>query len=404
MEKVIQLLIYLNGFAKNIFFLIIIGLIILIYNVFMHFFKDRGFSRAVLKNIDPKINSLEELKDFPLLNIIVPAWKEGILFKDCLSSISKLKYPNIKVIVNAGGSEETINIANEFKKFKNFIILLQSGGKEKAALGKIKALNECLIHVSEGLLYLTDADCYITDDLILRLINPLINGNEDIVIGAGTRPLISQEKHHIVKYALFSRFGFFKTKYTKYHKTMVSGANTCLKYEVIESIGKFNEDRIIAEDVSRGYDILSKGFKVFWLSDYGSRIYTDYPITIKETLKQRKRYIENFLMYGYFQKNLMRIIKVILLFLSSIFLIIFPIFVFINLGLFFICILTFAGIYFNRIRRYIFFKIVVDRKYYHKFPKIIFIKMFFYIYLEILANVATLFGLYSFRKQVKNRI
>ena len=223
------------------------------------------------------------------------------------------------------------------------------------------------------------------------------------MIGAGTRPLPSQEKYHIVKYGLFTRFGFFKSRFTRYHRYMISGANTCMKYEVIKAIGKFNENRIIAEDVSRGIDITSKGFKAFWLVDYGSRIYTDYPTTIKETIKQRKRYIENYLMYGYFQKNLIKIVKVGVLFLISMLLVIFPFFIFINFGLFFICILAISAIYLNRIRRFIFFKIVVDRQYYHKFPKIIFIKIIFYIYLEILANVITLFGLYSFRKQVKNR-
>ena len=63
------------------------------------------------------------MKSFPLLNIFIPAWKEGEVFENCLNSITKLNYPNIKVIVNTGGSEETINIANSFKKYQNFIVL-----------------------------------------------------------------------------------------------------------------------------------------------------------------------------------------------------------------------------------------------------------------------------------------
>ena len=54
---------------------------------------------------DPKSLSIDDLKNIPLVNIIVPAWKEGNNFRECLSSITNLNYPNIKVIVNAGGND-----------------------------------------------------------------------------------------------------------------------------------------------------------------------------------------------------------------------------------------------------------------------------------------------------------
>ena len=50
----------------------------------------------------------------------------------------KLTYPWLKEIVNAGGSEETINIVNSFKKHDNFTIIYQKGER------KIKAINDCL--------------------------------------------------------------------------------------------------------------------------------------------------------------------------------------------------------------------------------------------------------------------
>ncbi|MBY9005952.1 MAG: glycosyltransferase family 2 protein, partial [Candidatus Lokiarchaeota archaeon] len=99
---------------------------------------------------DPEIISLDDLESLPLVNIIVPAWKEGKEFERCLNSIKSLSYPNLKIIVNAGGNEETMRIAESFKKNNNFIILHQKSGADRPSLGKIKAINDCLKYIEEG--------------------------------------------------------------------------------------------------------------------------------------------------------------------------------------------------------------------------------------------------------------
>ena len=63
---------------------------------------------------------LEDLNEYPLINIIIPAWKEGIIFEQCLLELLNLSYPNIKVIVNAGGDEKTIEIIHDNRIGFNF--------------------------------------------------------------------------------------------------------------------------------------------------------------------------------------------------------------------------------------------------------------------------------------------
>ena len=200
-----------------------------------------------------------------MVNILVPAWKEGALFKDCLNSILNLNYPEINVVVNAGGNELTQNIAKKFKEFENFTILQQLHGKNKAALGKIKALNECLPYISKGLVFMIDADVIFTDDIFLRMIYPIVNFGEKVVSG-GVRPLKSQENVDLVKYIKINRNPFFREKFTRYGSG-ISGANSCVNYDVIKKIGKFNQDRIWAEDRSRSMDILGAGFKIYLMAD-----------------------------------------------------------------------------------------------------------------------------------------
>ncbi len=386
-NQILNVIADLIEFISSLNFLIIFALLIIFNHILFYLIRDRKYIRAVKKNRDPETISINDLKELPLINILVPAWKEGKEFKECLLSITKLSYPSIKIIVNAGGSQETITIANSFKKYNTFLILHQKGGKSRAALGKIRALNECLDYVNEGLVYFIDADCYLTDELLLRMIFPIINENEKVIRGSGLRPLKSQENNDLVNYLQFNRMRFFRYKFTRYHKTSISGANTCLSYEVIKSIRKFKEDSLFGEDVSRGLDIISKGFKIYWLTDYRSRMYTYFPGTIKEHILDRIRYIENLLIFSYKTKKIKNILKVLFFFLVSVYFLIFPVFLILNLGLFFIGVFILCSIYLKRVRAYLVFKNLVDKKYYTKFRKRVFLKMIYYIYIETISKI-----------------
>ena len=399
---IIQFFSLLLSFISSITFIIILSLLILLYHFLLYLIRDSSYIKAVRNNKDLENIELKNLKNIPLINIIIPAWKEGKEFEDLLLSITKLKYPKVKVIVNAGGSEKTIQIANAFKTNPNFIILYQKGGKERAALGKITALNECLNYVTEGILYMIDADCYITDDLLLRMIYPITNQEEEVVIGAGIKPLESQKDVNLSKYLEININRFFKEKFSRYYKTMISGANTMIIFDAMKRVGKFKEDRNIAEDISRGIDIQSKGYRIYSLVDDRSRIPTDFPKTIKEFFEQRKRQIENSLIFSYRRKSIGYLIKFLFLYIFSLFLLILPIFLLYNIGLFYIGLNFLLFMYLKRIRAYIFYKKTTKSRIYEKFRTIFFLKMVFYIYIEIIHNIFIPIDLFIYKKKVKN--
>lgn len=392
-------------FINKIDFLIILTLSIISFHIAMFLIRDIIYLKSVKNNPDQDSNKINDLKEIPLLNIIIPAWNEGEEFEKCLFSVTNLTYPKIKVIVNAGGSEKTIKIADSFKRYNNFVILRQKEEKSKIGkitnLGKIKAINKSLKHVTEGVISFLDADSYITDEIVLRLLFPIVNYNEKVCIGAGTRPLITLENNDLVKYLQIVKEGFARKNFTRYNQNLIGGSNTCISYDVIKSIGKFTEEGIIAEDVSAGQDILSKGYKIYSLTSYQSRIYTDFPKSIRELTEQRKRYIQNSYISAKINKNKLKFIKLIALILISIYFLIAPLFLFVNYGLFFIGLFIILFIYIRNIRRYVFFKLIVDKQYYKKFHKLLFIKIFYYIVIELIINVITFFSLTTVRKNLK---
>ncbi len=380
---------------------IVLILLILIFHILLQLFRDHRYIKAFNSFKDPESLRIEDLKSLPLINILIPAWKEGEIFRQCLTSITKLDYPNLKVIVNAGGNEKTLNIVNSFQKYDNFKILVQKGGSSRASIGKIKALNECLEYIKEGIVYFIDADGYLNEEILLNMIFPLINKGEYLVSG-GVRPLRNQENLDIVKYLQFNRNANFRFKFTRYaYRTVFAGANTCLKTEVIKSVKIFSENKKYATDASIGEDIFSQGFKSYRLNNYQHRIYIDFPSTFRELAHQTTVWTENRLIFSYKNKKILTLIKIFLLFFVSFYLLIFPFLIFTNFGLFLIGVMIFFNIYLTKIRKFVFFKLTINKQHNVKYSKVFFIKLLYYIYIEVIINFIIPFHFIAYLKKIK---
>jgi len=400
MDLINQIKIFIETLISIIlsdYFIIFLFSMIVLYHILLYFIRDKKYIIALKKCKDPEEIQLNHLKELPLVNILVPAWKEGKLFENCLLSITKLNYPHLKVIVNAGGNDETKRIANSFSKFEYFIIL------EQKPEGKMKALNDCLKHVDEGIIYSTDADVYFTDEIFLRMIYPLVNEVQNVTAG-GVRPLKNQEKKDIVKYLTINRNPYFNIKFSRLGRKEISGPNTCFKYEVIKKIGKFYDDQLfLASDRFRAQLVTSEGFKIYWLSDYRGRIYTYYPDNLKTYFSQEFRWRKNAITNPYLKKKKTNITKFLLSFLLSFYLVISPFLFFINIYLTLIGLSIFVFKYLFKIRKIINFKITVGKTNFHKSGMLFFIKMLFYLFLDSIIAIYLAFNLLSYKKPNYNK-
>lgn len=385
------------SFLNSTLFILILLVLIITYHFLLFFTRDTSHIKALKKNKDPEVLKLEELNELPLVNITIPAWKEGKLFEDCLQSITKLKYPHLKIIVNAGGSEETIKIADSFKSCNNFTIIRQKPG------GKMKALNDCIDHISNGIVYSIDADVILTDEIILRMLYPLTNEKEDVTAG-GVRPLKSQEHKSLVKYLLINRNMNFRNKFSRYGRKQLSGPNSCFKYEVIEAIGKFEVENLYLEsDRFRGPLIYEKGYKIYWITDIRGSIYTYFPETIKKYIKQEIRWRKNSLTDSKKKQRKKMIVRFSLSVIFSVFILSFPIVILFNLWLAMIGILLLLFLYLKKIRKFFFLKFTGYKKCYPKFGVLLFFKMFFYTYIENLMTAYLAFDIIKSRVRRNNK-
>jgi len=111
-------------------------------------------------------------------------------------------------------------------------------------------------------------------------------------------------------------------------------SNACIKHEVIKAIGRFSEKRLADNGISTGIDLSLKGIKTYMLN--GKKIQSlTYPTKIKEYFHQNIRWIENYLLSTVGHKKL-KIVKHFGLVILLIYILVFPLLIFSNLGFFLI--------------------------------------------------------------------
>ncbi|MFX0017189.1 MAG: glycosyltransferase [Promethearchaeota archaeon] len=384
------------NFIFSKWFIIFLFIFIILYHIILFFIRDKQYINAFRKNINPKVNSIEDLIDTPLVNVIIPAWKEGEIFKLCMQKLAELNYPKLKIIINAGGNEETMKIANSFNKFENFLII-----EQKAGGGKIKAINDALKLVERGIVCILDADVSLGFSTLLTMLYKIINEKIDVVV-AELKPIKSILGSDLIIYLFINRNPRFRSKFTNYGRIELTQC-ACLNYNVILNIGEFTEKRLYGDGKAMANDIINKNYKIYQLSEPIAESY-NYPNKISKFIRQNIRWVENGFFFNLKKNKIKVIVKFLILIFFSLYIIAFPFLIFINIYLVLIGASILIYFYLKKIREVIFFKKTTDKEYFGKLGVFFYFKILLYIYIEALMNIYIFFELLIFQdKKLKKR-
>ena len=377
-------------FSMNFFLLLL--LVVFFYHFLIYFLRDKKYIKKYMVREHQNRVNLEDLIEIPLVNIIIPAWKEGDPFRACLKSIVDLSYPKIKVIVNVGGNDETIKIAHSFKKYDNFKIIYQKSGE-----GKIKAINDCLNHISKGIVYLIDADIILTDNILISMLFILLNKNEDIVVSK-IIPHKSILDNDLVKFIHINRYIRLRHKWPGYLKRV--SQTTAMKYNIIQSINKFTEKRKLDDGHSIGLDLIEHDFRIYSLYEINVEAF-NYSTKLSNYIDQNIRWIENALYY-YLKDRKLLVLKFLGLVILSIYVYTSPFLFVLSYYFPFYGFIIFLSFYLKIVRKIFIFK-VIYKKSPIRFHPLFFLKLIFYILINFLINIIVFFEMIFYRKAYKKR-
>jgi glycosyltransferase involved in cell wall biosynthesis len=222
----------------------------------------------------------------PRVSILLPAWNEAEYIQDCLASIRRLRYPDVELVVCAGGTDGTLELAR--RGAPGAVILEQRPGE-----GKQRALQRCLEHATGSVIFLTDADCVLDDETFERTLLPIRTGAEAATTGT-RQPLEGQKTHPLVAFQ-WSHHLWMQAAAPMCVDTL-DGVNAAVRRDVLERVGGFSVPAPIGTDYALSRQLREAGYCIRFVPD--SRVRTAYCTTLGEYLHQRSRWFRNRFLYG----------------------------------------------------------------------------------------------------------
>lgn len=251
------------------------------------------------------------------LTILIPGWNAEQYIENCINSILKNYYKNYNIIIIAGGSDKSYQIALDYQnKYPNKIKAL-----EQKIPHKNKALNLALSDVDGDIIIITDIDCIYPKHWLGR-INEIFQDKKINVITGLYLPY--QEQKNSLAEVNRIRHGGDLIKHK--HSGVIPGrklwgGNAAFRKKVFfEKIGKFDEIAYTGDDKILGMQFNEKGESLYYFKDI--YIYTEcYSNNLKKYTKRRIRWARDLFITG--QK--INTFKVLILFGIGLFKLFYPI-------------------------------------------------------------------------------
>ena len=234
--------------------------------------------------------------EFPFVSVVITGKNVADSITECLESVMNLDYPHYEVLfVDAGSSDGTLEIIRKMSSSNPiFRILIKDGSP---AAGR----NEGILNAKGEIIAFTDADCKVSKNWLLALVNCLIR-HEDIA-SVGGPSLTPQKDQYFAKCVglLFStpfgsagarNPGFYSVpRYIDHNPT----CNVAIKREVFENVGLLKEGLPVGEDLEFDRRLQKKGYKLF---------YTPYAIVYHHRKRNLRQFAKQMFSYGFWRAKL----------------------------------------------------------------------------------------------------
>jgi cellulose synthase/poly-beta-1,6-N-acetylglucosamine synthase-like glycosyltransferase len=223
----------------------------------------------------------------PRVSVLVAAWNEEANIEAYIGSFLRLSYPCIELILCAGGSDPTLDVARRHEGEK-IIVLEQAAGE-----GKQRSLARCLERASGDLIYLSDADCILSDEALLRLLAPIVNEGEAVASGK-VRPLDTQLASPL-PYYLWAADVASSLRQPPYGQGL-QGANSCVTRVALDQIGGLSFPAPTGTDYHLARRLIGAGLRIRNVG--ASVVATEYPESLGVYRRRQSRWLRNLLTYG----------------------------------------------------------------------------------------------------------
>lgn len=243
--------------------------------------------RAFAAQLQAQRQTVPTLAAHSSVSVLVAAWNEGASIDEHIRSFLSLRYPDIELILCAGGADDTLRRARAYAGPQVRVL------EQRAGEGKQMALARCLDHARGTIIYLTDADCRFSDEALSRVLAPIICEGEMAATGE-IRPLDRQARKVLPAY-LWMIDVVASARGPAYSRGL-RGANTALHRDALTAIGGLSFSARTGTDYQLARRLLRAGIAIRYVP--ASLVPTAYPETIGVYRRKRSRWLRNLIIYG----------------------------------------------------------------------------------------------------------
>ncbi len=232
-----------------------------------------------------------ELKSYPEVTIIVPAWNEEKTLRGTVESLFGLDYPHDKLnifLIDDGSTDGTWEVMKTFDGQRGIKILQKENG------GKHTAVNYGIANSTSRFIGCLDADSYVHPQALKRIMSYFENDPETMAVSPsiivnkpkGIMQIVQRVEY---EWAVFNKkmLGFLGGIY------VTPGPFSFYRREVFERLGAYVKAHN-TEDMEIAFRMQSNHMKIDQCND--AFVYTTAPNTVRKLYKQRLRWIYGFIM------------------------------------------------------------------------------------------------------------
>ena len=247
--------------------------------LFISFFENKPTGKTSLKP-----------KHYPSVTIVVPCFNEERTLAGTIKSLLALEYPRNKLsilVVNDGSHDNTLAVANRFRKNSQIEIVSKENG------GKYTALNFGIENSKADIIGCLDADSLVAPDALIESIKRF---EIDSSIMAVVPVMKVENPHNLLELmqAVEYTFGiFYKKMFDNLSAiSVLPGPFSLYRREVFEQIGPFRHAHN-TEDMEMAWRMQANHLPI--ANAHTAIVYTKVPSTVTTLLKQRTRWSQGFL-------------------------------------------------------------------------------------------------------------
>jgi cellulose synthase/poly-beta-1,6-N-acetylglucosamine synthase-like glycosyltransferase len=220
------------------------------------------------------------------VSVLLPAWNEERLLPRCLESLLAVDWPDLEIIVIAGGRDDTLSVARRYAGEKVLVL------EQQPLKGKQVALREGLARARGEIIYLTDADCVVPREAFHAVIAPIASGAFDAATG-GSLPLPEQMESLLVRYQWARDMAWGQA-----HAATaggILGRHAAIRRSTLDRLGGFDAEVPSGTDYHLSQRLRMAGIPIAWSNSW---VLSEFPERPAPYVRMWRRWIRNVLVQG----------------------------------------------------------------------------------------------------------